>query len=442
MDKALGWGERVWLGGWRRWASVGRSLGAGGEGFVHEVFLDGAESTPLALKWYRSALATPEHRDAIAGLVAAGPPDDRFLWPLDLALMQDRTEFGYVMALRSTDLSSMFDLLRQEVDPSWKVLARVGIELADAFLQLHARGLCYRDINFGNVFFNATNGDIAVCDCDNVGVTGVAPPRVLGALGFMAPEVGRGERLPNTATDRHSLAVLLFQLFVRHDPLVGRAEQRFQVLDHDAARYLWTDHPVFIFDPEDRSNAPVPGEHLNPLSIWPLLPGFVQRLFTQAFTTGLRDPDNGRVTEGEWRVAMARLRDLVWTCPNCQAEQVYDPGEGTAETSCWACAHANKPPMRIRLKRPGTTDLVVLGPDAVLHEHHLVLDKRYVYKSALATVTPHPTDPGRWGLTNHTRTPWQLVSSRGEHQVDPGRTVGLQPGNVIHFGAIEGTVDA
>ena len=441
MDEALGWGERIWLGGWRRWASVGRALGAGGEGFVHEVFLDGGEGHPLALKWYRSQLATPEHRSAITGLVASGPPDDRFLWPLDLARGERRDGFGYVMALRPPTLASMYDLLRQDVDPSWRILARVGIELADAFLQLHARGLCYRDINFGNVFFNPLTGDIAVCDCDNVGVTGVAPPRVLGALGFMAPEVGRGDRLPDTATDRHSLAVLLFQLFVRHDPFLGRAEQRFQVLDHDAARYLWTDHPVFIFDPGDRSNAPVPGEHLNPLTIWPLLPSYLQRLFTQVFTTGLVDPDNGRVTESEWRLAMARLRDLVWTCPTCEAERVFDPGDAEADEPCWSCATAHRPPMRLRLKRPGSTDLVVLGPDAVLHEHHLT-ERRYVYRTALASVTAHPNDPTRLGLTNHSGTPWVLVNERGQHTVEPGRTVGLLPGTVVRFGAIEGTVEA
>ena len=440
VDKALSWGERVWLEGWRRWATVGRPLGAGSEGVVHEVVPDGAAAAPLALLWLRSDRATPELREAIARLVAAGL-DDRFLWPLDLALIPGRAEFGFVMALRRPELASMYDLFRQDVDPSWRVLARVGMELADAFSQLHARGLCYGEANFGQVFFDPMTGDIAMCGYDTVVAIGT-PARLLGTLGFEAPEVGRGERLPDVATARHSLAVLLFQMFVRHDPFLGRAEQRFRVLDHDAARYLWADHPVFIFDPGDRSNAPVPGEHLNPLTIWPLLPGFIRRLFTQVFTTGLVDPDTGRVTEREWRVAMARLRDLVWACPTCAAEQVFDPDGQEADLPCWSCATANRPPMRLRLERPGTTDIVVLGPDAVLHEHHLT-DRRYVYENALATVTAHPTDPKRWGLTNQTRSPWQLSSGRGQQQVDPGRTVGLQPGTVVRFGSIKGmgTVD-
>jgi hypothetical protein len=44
--------------------------------------------------------------------------------------------------------------MRYQVEPSVRALATVALNLAQGFLQLHARGLCYRDISFGNVFFD------------------------------------------------------------------------------------------------------------------------------------------------------------------------------------------------------------------------------------------------------------------------------------------------
>ena len=51
--------------------------------------------------------------------------------------------------------------------------------------------------------------------------------------------------------------------------------------------------PLFVFDPDDESNRPVPGVHDNVVVIWPALPLFVRRLFTRSFTVGLRDVQGG-----------------------------------------------------------------------------------------------------------------------------------------------------
>ena len=272
VDGGLLEGEWIELRGWRRPALVGRRLGAGGEGTVHEVSLDGIDTQRFAVKWYRPEMATSTQHDTISQLALTGPPDDRFLWPLDIAASSQREGFGYVMPLRSPSLLGLESLLNGEVEPSWRVVSRVGIELADALLQLHARGLCYRDINLGNAFFDPNTGAVAVCDCDNVGITGVALSRVAGTRGFMAPEVVRNDATPSTSTDRHSLAVLLFLLLVRHFPFTGRAELQFEILDQDALRYLYGEHPVFIFDPDDRSNAPVPGSTTTPSPFGPCSP--------------------------------------------------------------------------------------------------------------------------------------------------------------------------
>ncbi len=41
-----------------------------------------------------------------------------------------------------------------KVDIPFSVATTLCMELAQSFLRLHSEGLCYRDISFGNVFFD------------------------------------------------------------------------------------------------------------------------------------------------------------------------------------------------------------------------------------------------------------------------------------------------
>ena len=56
-------------------------LGSGGQGEVYKVSLGGKS---VALKWYYPNSATPHQREALVALIKAKPPDERFLWPMDL----------------------------------------------------------------------------------------------------------------------------------------------------------------------------------------------------------------------------------------------------------------------------------------------------------------------------------------------------------------------
>ena len=93
-----------------------------------------------------------------------------------------------------------------------------------------------------------------------------APSFVKGTLRFMAPEIARGEALPSTVTDLHSLAVFLFYLFVHGHPLEGSrpdSSHTWQSGGHIseselALRDLGVD-PVFVFDPTDKASACAPG---------------------------------------------------------------------------------------------------------------------------------------------------------------------------------------
>ena len=200
-------GERVIGVTSRQSYRIDTLLGQGGQG---EVYRADAGGDFVAVKWYYGWTATPGQRRALEVLIEAGAPSARFLWPVELVTVPDRSGFGYVMPLRQTRFRGINEMMTRRLDPSLRTLAMTGYLLADSFLELHSRGLSYRDISFGNVFFDPETGEVLICDNDNVAVDGLRSGGILGTPRFMAPEVVRGEALPSSKTDLYSLAVLLF----------------------------------------------------------------------------------------------------------------------------------------------------------------------------------------------------------------------------------------
>jgi serine/threonine protein kinase len=298
--------------------------------------------------------------------------------------------------------------------------------LAGSFLQLHAQGLCYRDISLGNVFFDPASGRPLICDNDNVGIDGQGGARVLGTSRFMAPEVVRGEAQPSTETDLYSLAVLIFYVLMIHHPLQGRRELEYPCFDRDAETRMFGTDPLFVFDPSDDSNAPDAVLHPAVLRYWPLYPQYVRAEFVRSFTVGLRDRRQ-RVREGVWRSKMSRLLDGIVVCA-CGRENFSDDGAGS---TCWACSAAIPAPVLLDI----AGRILVLNAGSRLTRHHLTRD--YDYDTVLGEVQQHPTRPGVWGLRNTGTTNWRVRLAGGsEQQVEPGRSVGLVPGTELQFGAV------
>jgi len=418
--------------------TVEQFLGGGGQGEVYRARLGGKV---VALKWYFPASATPEQRAALETLIRIGPPNEKFLWPLELASAETVPGFGYVMPLRESRYKGIVDLMKRRIEPTFRALTTAGLDLSHSYLQLHAEGLCYRDISFGNVFFDPDTGDVLICDNDNVTVDGKAEGGILGTPRFMAPEVVRGDALPSTQTDLFSLAVLLFYMFMVHHPLEGKRELEIHCLDLPAMTELYGTDPLFIFDPDDDSNRPVPGYHDNVLAFWPLYPQFLRDLFTKAFTEGIRDPQNDRVRESEWRAAMVRLRDSIVYCAGCGAENFYDADalkrSGGKPGSCWSCGKEIHLPPRIRIG----SNVIMLNHDTQLFPHHVDDQKMYDFSRPIAAVTQHPQDPSIWGLKNLSEEKWGFTAADGTiKDVEPGRSVRLEVGIKVNFGKAEGEI--
>jgi len=312
---------------------VEQFLGAGSRGEVYRVK---AGTQEYALKWYFEQQATPEQKSGIEMLVKLGSPGKQFLWPIVMAHdASGSRSFGYLMTLRPNDYRSMFDLMNRKAEPTFLALVTTCYELVDAYQSLHAQGLCYRDISFGNVFFHEKTGDVLVCDNDNVTPNGSASKEVLDTPRFMAPEIVRAQASPSADSDLYSLSVLLFYMLMLHHPLEGQLEANIRILDQSAINRLYGTDPVFIFDPSDNRNYPVTGCQDNALIYWPLYPEFIKKIFVRAFTQGLQP--NGRVRESEWKGVLIQLRDSIFECPNCLSENFTDSVKPREQAICWNC---------------------------------------------------------------------------------------------------------
>ena len=412
--------------------TVGGRLGEGGQGVVHAVTIGGA---PYAVKWYRSAPAV-ELRKSIAALVERGRPHRAFIWPVDLVVSDQLDGFGYVMPRLEPRFVSFAQLVSRPEQPPFRVVINIGRQLVSAFEALHAAGLCYRDISFGNLWVDPDHDEVAIIDNDNVGLDS-GEVFVWGTLRFMAPEVVRKEAAPSSLTDLHSLAVFLFYLFMHGHPLEGAqtdSSYSWASADHRsetdlALRHFGTE-PVFIFDPHDHSNPPAPGD---PVSVWwQLYPKFFRAVFERAFTSGLRDPAGlGRVTEGVWRRALTRLSDCVWIC-SCQAAVFYDPDDPGSR--CWNCHQV--PPRPQLLTLPGAT--LVLAQGAVITAHHVSRNRDY--DTVIGVVENHPFQPGELVVRNVGARPWTMTPV-GETAkiVEPDRRLGVRPMS-IDFGSARGKI--
>jgi hypothetical protein len=232
--------------------------------------------------------------------------------------------------------------------------------------------------------------------------------------------------------------VLLFYLLVHGHPLFGvRADASYswERGDHRSETELLLRNfgidPVFIFDPDDPSNRPVPGDRV--LTWWPIYPEQCRRVFTRAFTAGLHDASlNSRVTEGTWRRVLLGLHDCVCGCPACGAALFYDPEQ--AGQRCWNCAAPL--PVPVTLKVQG--NLLVLSEGAMLTSHHLNRDRDH--RTACAVTEPHPRQPGRLVLRNVTDRAWTVVPDGEEpKRVAPNQRLGVRPMR-IDFGPARGQI--
>ncbi len=311
-------------------AKILKKLGSGGQGTVYLVDFNGGH---YALKWYNiDKIREPEaFRKNLENNIKDGAPSDKFLWPQYLSKAGAYNSFGYIMDLRPEGYDSFVDILnmyrletvtdetgaekvvRAKVQfKSLDALVTAAANIVNAFRQLHRAGKSYQDLNDGGFFIDVRTGDVVVCDCDNIAPEGYNFG-IGGKPGYMAPEIVRGIAKPDVQTDKYSLAVVLFKLLFRGDPLEGEKVVRSVCLTEMAELKHYGRDAVFVFDPNNETNRPVRGIHDNVIKLWGIYPPYIKEAFTYSFTVGISEPRK-RIIENEWQKLFIRLRADIIPC--------------------------------------------------------------------------------------------------------------------------------
>lgn len=285
-----------------------------------------------------------------------------YAWPFDIVEKQNGTPvLGIAMAtapgnqLLKHVIPKFFveRLSEAERGPGWHRRISITYRLATALRILHLSGLGHSDLSPKNILVDMNNLAMTLIDCDGLVVPGVHPPNVYGTPWHMAPEIitGDGAVLPSVDTDKHALAVIIYETFFLYHPLRGPKvhhpdpEQDDMIAQGSGA--LWIEHP------SDRSNRPAKFASGGPMST---MPPAIQKIFHRAFVEGLHNPAK-RPSAADWEGALKRLSDRVVQCQNnrCLMKAFVVP-----EANRFACPWCNTPyrhpsgkvPL-LRLYRPG-----------------------------------------------------------------------------------------
>jgi serine/threonine protein kinase len=203
----------------------------------------------------------------------------------------------------------------------WLKYLHISTRLARAVRRMHSAGLAHSDLSNKNVLIDPKTGAAVIIDIDSLVVPQIFPPDVLGTPGYIAPEVLATQdlelsdpkrNLPSITTDRHALAVLIYEYLLGRHPLKGPKVNSTLSAEEDD-RLSMGSKALWIENPTDPSNRPKTPEYLK-VSYNQLGP-YLTPLFERAFVDGLHHP-NARPDAGEWEKALVKTTDLLHPCEN------------------------------------------------------------------------------------------------------------------------------
>ncbi len=381
-------------------------IGEGGQGKVYKVEYLGEE---YALKWYfpKKLKEPKKFYENLRNNVINGNPSKEFLWPLAITEKQNGS-FGYIMDLRPKEYRDLTCFLNASIKyKTTEAVINTCLNMVNAFQALHRKGYSYQDLNDGNFFVNPENGDILICDNDNVAPYG-ASFGIAGKSRYMAPEVVLENTKPNLDTDLFSLSVILFMLIFIAHPLEGARVVACPCLTEDFEVKLYAEEPVFIWDPKDTSNRPVRGIHNNAIKLWPLFPKYLQDAFIRSFVSGTKDI-RGRLRETEWREIFLKLKDDILKCFNCNEENFASMDDNGIITCCNCGNRTNKP-----LSLSGNNFEIALVPEKNLTAWHI---DNGDYSEIMGTVVRNKNNPHLWGIRNLSKHLWTVTYPNSKNEM-------------------------
>ena len=389
-----------------------------------QVYIVDCNGKEKALKWYKTS-SLGENPQAfyenIRENIAKGTPGPEFLWPQDITQWHDGS-FGYVMELRPEgcyDLSE-FMLCHMRFS-SYRTVIDAALSIVSAFMRLHSGGYLFHSVNEYNFFINPQNGQVFICGDNGILKEGQIPD-TLGNPRYMAPEIVTHKSMPNSLTDRFSMAVILYILFCLNHPLEGKRYLA-AALTPQMQDQLYGTEPIFMMDPQDKRNEPHPTTHKNSLMVWPCLPDYIQEIFIGAFSKKAFEHPSARPSEINWLHVLTRFRSDIVLC-SCGNEVFTKNGTGC---SCDACGKKLIISHRLALKDYS----IPVGKDARIYRCQLgICDETKALQPVAQIVKKR--DAELYGVRNKTNQRWDAVTSKGDHRkVAPEEVVPVKDGIVL-----------
>ncbi|BCM92271.1 hypothetical protein IAD21_04150 [Abditibacteriota bacterium] len=325
----------------------------------------------------------------------------------------------------------------------WRRYIHISTRLARAVRRMHLAGLAHSDLSNRNVLIDPQTGTAVIIDIDSLVVPRIYPPDVLGTPGYIAPEVlatqnlevtDPDRNLPSMLTDRHALAVLIYEYLLGRHPLRGPKVNSVKSAEEDeqlsmGERALWIEHPTDQSNrPKDPAFLKVPYTQTGP---------FLAPLFVRAFVEGLHDPDL-RPDAGEWERALVKTTDLLYPCPNpsCQSRWfVFDP----AQKRCpWCNTQVKGPVVILNFYREGNRGQFKNDNARLVVFHHQRLFAWHIYDNQYAGERADRTPQAYFALQDGQ---WWLVNQSSEAMVvvkgsqTPNKLLAPGEGEVLHDGA-------
>lgn len=352
-----------------------------------------------------------------------------------------------------------FKFLEPSERGNWLNYIQVCLKISRAVRRLHAAGLAHSDLSYKNILIDPKNGEACIIDIDGLVVPGKYPPDVVGTPDFIAPEVlstthldknDDDRYLPSIHTDRHALAVLIYQyLFLRH-PLRGDKIHSDDPVKDESM--LMGEKALFVEHPSDASNS-IKSVNLaiidkfwkdpNKLPFAASGP-YLSELFTRAFIDGLHVPKK-RPTAAEWENALIKTIDLLQPCQNKDCEQAWYVFANTLKPKCPFCNTSYKgqlPVLNLYFShngvdyRPENHRLMVYKDQSLFkwHINRSISPNERLKASDASRIGYFTEHNGAWYLVNEHMSEMYVYEGGNKVRIEKGKHVKLSSDTKVSFG--------
>ena len=413
-------------------AVVKSKLGEGGQGVVYLVTT--SSGVDMAFNRYLH-IPEPVFFTNQEKLINSQAPSTAFLWPKAIGCYNGE-RCGYIMSLRPSNYHDLSDFFSAGYNgkvkanfTSFSAKLQAAIHICNAFRKLHIQGYSYQDLNDGSFLINPETGDVLICDIDNICPNNTTITHILGKARYMAAEIlgdDLGNRtMPNTNSDRLSLAIILYRLFMLDHPFEGESIIKIPCLTEEIERRKYGKEAVFVYDDIDTSNRPNTKIHRNSVLFWAYCPDSLKRMFKKALShEAIIDPNN-RVSDKDWKELFLELRRKLIVCPKSPKDKDHDFMSDDIVNKCIRC---NDPiVVNTILHFSDNTDYVVSG-------HKLIYIGDEMTPVARGVMRTNDDGTYEQGVRNISNTTWNIQTPSGKlMQIEPGRNMPLRNGMQIRF---------